>query len=314
MKRFTATEKWSDPWFRKLPPRLKAFWMYLCDQCDCGGVWQADYELASFSLGEDVTEEDLAKYFGDRCATLKNGRVFISKFVEFQYGKVLNPANSAHRGAIKAMEDAQPGLSKSFEAPPKDLPSPLQGAQDKDKDKDQAQTPEDEGPGETNLSTEGSAPDTDPELSVDEIVGGIHRIFRTDRRPGGEALHAIAEAMPIKASELADLERFYAEPESPQDARLARCQTPKNLALDIANQLVKARDFYGRKRGRPGGSGNRPAVTSLPSDWPQFKAFLCQQFPRRADEIREWTTWEQAEAAMRGARNLYLDWHKKAAA
>jgi hypothetical protein len=38
LKRFTETTKWADPWFRKLPLRLKSLWHWLCDTCDMAGV------------------------------------------------------------------------------------------------------------------------------------------------------------------------------------------------------------------------------------------------------------------------------------
>jgi len=52
VKRFTETTKWLDPWFRKLPAKVKIFWMYLIDSCDNAGFWIVDFELASFLIGE----------------------------------------------------------------------------------------------------------------------------------------------------------------------------------------------------------------------------------------------------------------------
>ena len=49
-KRLSATEKWDKAWFRKLPPKYKCFWEYLRDKCDLIGLWEIDYEAASFHI------------------------------------------------------------------------------------------------------------------------------------------------------------------------------------------------------------------------------------------------------------------------
>src|SRR5512139_3253727 len=86
MKRFTDTEKFEKPWFRKLPPKSKVLWDYLCCACDHAGVLDPDWELMSFLIGEKVTESDLDGMNGN---VVKLGRkLFIPGFVRFQYGKL----------------------------------------------------------------------------------------------------------------------------------------------------------------------------------------------------------------------------------
>lgn len=94
-KRFTSTEKWADPWFRKLSPKLKCLWDWLYTQCDIVGSVDPDFELASFQIGDEVSERDL-KDFGNRIRRLPSGRYWIVKFIEFQYGE-LTPDCRAHR-------------------------------------------------------------------------------------------------------------------------------------------------------------------------------------------------------------------------
>jgi hypothetical protein len=53
-KRFTDSEKWNRPWFRKLPTKYKLLWLYILDHCDMSGVWYVDFELASMMIGEPV--------------------------------------------------------------------------------------------------------------------------------------------------------------------------------------------------------------------------------------------------------------------
>lgn len=103
MKRFTETNKWRDQWFRKLSIEHKVFWSYICDNCDNAGVFDPDLDLASFSIGATLDAKDLLRAFEGRIKVLPNGKWFVVKFVEFQWG-TLNPANACHRG-VKALLD-----------------------------------------------------------------------------------------------------------------------------------------------------------------------------------------------------------------
>lgn len=124
-KRFTDTSKWEKAWFRKLSPKMKCVWDYLTHRCDHAGIWSVDLESMSFHVGEDVTQDELIKSFGDRITFLAD-KVFLPGFVEFQYGH-LNPSNRVHKSVLDRLEKL--GASKP-------LASPLEGAKDKDKDTD----------------------------------------------------------------------------------------------------------------------------------------------------------------------------------
>lgn len=87
MKRFTETEKWNDPWFRRLEPRIKLLWVYLCDRANSVGIWEPDWEDASFRIGETVGEPDL-KAFEDRITKRDDGLFFIPKLLPFQHSKL----------------------------------------------------------------------------------------------------------------------------------------------------------------------------------------------------------------------------------
>jgi len=127
-KRFTATDKWRDRWFRTLPPEYKLFWIYILDECNHAGIWEVDIELANFIMGLDIDQETAINHFKDRIQIFKKGQKwFIPKFITFQYG-VLNPENRAHLSAIGLLKGE--GLYKG-------LISSLNGAKDKDKDKEQ---------------------------------------------------------------------------------------------------------------------------------------------------------------------------------
>lgn len=87
-KRFTETGKWADPWFRSLPTKMKAFWEYIRDNCDSSGVWLADWDLASFCLGQKVTAQEIQEHFAGRVAFLRADKLLILKFIQFQYGQL----------------------------------------------------------------------------------------------------------------------------------------------------------------------------------------------------------------------------------
>jgi hypothetical protein len=87
MKRFTETSKWEDQWFRKLPPNAKLFWDWICSKCDHAGVIEPDYDLAGFQIGCDITPQIL-EHFEGRIEKLESGKLFILKFIQFQYGKL----------------------------------------------------------------------------------------------------------------------------------------------------------------------------------------------------------------------------------
>lgn len=158
-KRFTDSEKWKKPWFRKLSPTMKLVWNYVLDNCDYAGVWPADFELMSFQLGIEVSRKEVTQSFGERIKRIDEGKFFIPAFIEFQYG-TLNPDNNAHRGVIKLLDKlgAHEGLT-----------TPSRGAQDKDKDKDKEQDQDQDqeqegGVGETrDIAPQDLAPGADPE-------------------------------------------------------------------------------------------------------------------------------------------------------
>lgn len=113
--RFTATEKWVDPWFCGLSEKDKLFWIYLVDNCDHAGMWQVNWPLVQFHIKDYVFNE---KAFGGRIVKLKEGKWFVPKFIEFQYKTGLNPENRAHQSVINILkkEGAYKGLTRGSQA------------------------------------------------------------------------------------------------------------------------------------------------------------------------------------------------------
>lgn len=129
-KRFTSTEKWTDPWFRKLSPSFKTLWMFLLEQCDHAGIWKFDQDAFQYFIGCSFSKEEIFKALNDgkeRVVSLNCGsKWLIQDFVTFQYGE-LSAGNRVHDSVISILKK---------EGAYKGLTSPLQGCKDMDKDKD----------------------------------------------------------------------------------------------------------------------------------------------------------------------------------
>lgn len=103
-KRFTDTDKWKDEWFMDLEPVMKCFWVYLCDTCDCAGVWRVNFKQASFVIGAVLDKQSTLKALGERITVLSKEKWFIEKFIRFQYPRGLSQDSKAHKGVLKSLE------------------------------------------------------------------------------------------------------------------------------------------------------------------------------------------------------------------
>lgn len=133
-KRFADTDIWQKEWFLKLSLRCKMLVKFLFDNCDCAGIYEPNFTLLSFYIGEQITEKDFEEI--KQVKKLENGNYFIEDFIKFQYNTTLeelNPKFSVHKGIIKQLEKNNITLTQP-------LPNPLIGVsqplQDMDKDKD----------------------------------------------------------------------------------------------------------------------------------------------------------------------------------
>lgn len=121
-KRFTDSDKYKDPWFRKLSPTCKMLFLFMCDDCNHAGIWKENLDTFNFIYKTSATKEDIDA-MGDKVLKVNQETYLIQSFIKFQYGK-LNPENKAHLGVIRALSyigvDYLPYL-----APSKELGSPL---------------------------------------------------------------------------------------------------------------------------------------------------------------------------------------------
>lgn len=129
-KRFLETTIWTqNKWFRKLSPKYKLFWIYLICNCDSVGVWEEDFELASFIIGEDYDKESTTESLGDKIKWINGKKLWIIDFCNFQYG-VLNEENTAnkpHQSYISLLKKHSLWI---------DYTKTIQRDKDKEKDKD----------------------------------------------------------------------------------------------------------------------------------------------------------------------------------
>ena len=101
-KRFIDTGLFRKKWIRQLDPSMKLFWIYLLTDCDHAGIWDVDVERASFQIGVQLDESTILKTFNRKIVPFKDGKWFVPKFVDYQYGE-LNEKVNAHKSVIKLL-------------------------------------------------------------------------------------------------------------------------------------------------------------------------------------------------------------------
>ena len=89
-KRFCDTELWQKEWFQDLSLKEKILVKYIFENCDCSGVWETNYRMASFIIGEKVTKDiiDNINNKNFMFEFIAEDKIYIKNFIEFQYGKL----------------------------------------------------------------------------------------------------------------------------------------------------------------------------------------------------------------------------------
>lgn len=155
-KRFTDSQKWTaKPWFRKLSPTAKLLWLYVCDACDVAGVIDLDMEMASFLIGDEITEDHI-KEIGKQFMHMDGARYWIKDFVPFQCGE-LKEKCPPHRKVITLLKGYRKGSNTLLEIL-NTLSTTLSNRvqeeeEEEDKDKDKDKDKEKRGAGRTKPET-----------------------------------------------------------------------------------------------------------------------------------------------------------------
>ena len=94
---------WRKPWFRQLSKDAKLLWQYLCDECDCSGVWERDDKQAMFFLEiKELPFKELNKNLFFFCHQRK---ILIIDFCEFQYRlpEKFNEDSNLHKNILNRL-------------------------------------------------------------------------------------------------------------------------------------------------------------------------------------------------------------------
>lgn len=130
-KRFTDTEIWNDPWFRKLDAYHQNFWRYLCDRCDMAGFWKKDWEDVEFRCHLKADDGIIERFNNGKTRLIDKGDyIHIVDFIFFQYNR-LKFESKPHQAVIDLLKKyVTKGLITE------QLANTYLSVKDKDKDKD----------------------------------------------------------------------------------------------------------------------------------------------------------------------------------
>lgn len=98
-KRFYDSKKYDNSWFRKLSTDLKCVYDYCLCECDHAGILKLDIEDIEFRIKpfEKLTIDIIKKTFETKFMFLDDNKIFIPKFIYWQYKNELAPSNPVHR-------------------------------------------------------------------------------------------------------------------------------------------------------------------------------------------------------------------------
>lgn len=90
VKRFCDTNLWQKEWFLKLSDLHRNLFLYIKDNCDCCGVYEANYMLLSFVFRREITIADILAIneYKNQIEQIAENKFFITDFCKFQYGEL----------------------------------------------------------------------------------------------------------------------------------------------------------------------------------------------------------------------------------
>lgn len=189
-KRFVDTELWNKAWYQELSIKHKILVKYIFEQCDCAGVWDINFRLASFIIGETVSIADIDSINSKNLLfeVFDNDKIFVIDFIKFQYGS-LSDNCKPHKPIIEKLkkynlfERVLKGYSKGIET----LEEQEQ-EQEKDKEKEKEKEIECYGENKNVVLVKGDynkllAVTQSKEL-LDEVIDDLGKAIRTGKENG----------------------------------------------------------------------------------------------------------------------------------
>lgn len=135
VKRFCDTDLWQKEWFQELCLKHKVLLKYIFENCDCAGVWNINFRLASFIIGESVTIDDIhyINSIKKQFEIIDNKNIFVIDFINFQYG-TLSENCKPHKSIIEKLKKYH-----LYERVSKGYPKGIETLEEKEKEKDNIQ-------------------------------------------------------------------------------------------------------------------------------------------------------------------------------
>ncbi len=130
MKRFTDTEKWSDPFYRGLSLEMKLVFQYIQDQVDRSGFWFPEWDVAAVRLGFTVDPETVLRDLKIHVRAMADGTWQLITHVQTQYPRGLSDSNNYHKAIRRDLlqKEAAEKESRGFCVPTFiPLPDPPKG-------------------------------------------------------------------------------------------------------------------------------------------------------------------------------------------
>lgn len=106
-KRFFDSKKYENAWFRNLTPEMKCVYDYCICECDHAGILKLDPEMIVFKtkIKMDLTLDTIAQTFKDKFIFLSENKIFIPRFIYWQYKNELVPNNKVHRSVYNLLKE-----------------------------------------------------------------------------------------------------------------------------------------------------------------------------------------------------------------
>lgn len=207
-KRFTDTEKWKQEWWQEADHKTQITWFYLLDNCDPSGVWEINIPLLNFQTKNQWSKKMFLDAFKGRVIEIKSNKIFILKFIEFQYGALSQDCNP-HKRVIMTLKHH--GIPEGYLKGTLRVLSTLEEEEEEeeeDKEEEKEKVQKEKNSNAKSLKTKGAV----AELSeFSEILFGVDQELQYFWLKNFEKSILLAELFKIKQWSIGNSKRFQAK-------------------------------------------------------------------------------------------------------